>query len=140
MRVPLLSVLYILIHFIFTLVTSETGITNVIISRGRQRVRRLRQKRLNILSPHFQKVVEPEFYFILHTLDQYCVLSTGSARNTVLGLEDIPVTKSEVIPVLKELILEYISLKIILGTNKFYGTNYTKLWIESIANIIHTYF
>lgn len=61
-------------------------------------------------------------------------------HEVVLGLEDIPVTKSEMIPVLKELILENINLKIILGTNEFYETNYTKLWIESIENIIHTYF
>lgn len=44
MRSPLLSVLYILIHAVFPLVTCEAGITNDIIYRGRQRGRKLRHR------------------------------------------------------------------------------------------------
>ena len=36
--------------------------------------------------------------------------------------------------------LEIFDLKLILGREKFYKTSYTELWIESTADVIHTYF
>ena len=39
-------------------------------------------EKLNNLSSYCQKVVEPEFYFIVHDLNQYSVKSTGHVPST----------------------------------------------------------
>lgn len=57
-------------------------------------------------------MAEPEFYFISHTLNQHFVLSPGQVLSTALGLEDIPVTKSEVaLASIKDLVLETYKFK-----------------------------